>query len=134
MAGKARLVTLMPVANMNRAIRFYTKSLGARLSYRGRGAMRERWASLRFGSDEVWLIRPETRERRKLAYSTLLVPDIKRTVGRLVRNGVRFQRAEAGSPKSRIEGPISFEPFGASAFFKDSEGNLLMVWQNFPPM
>ena len=35
-------------------------------------------------------------------------------------------------PKSRVEGPIAFETFGAAAFFKDPEGNLLMIWQNSP--
>jgi hypothetical protein len=38
------------------------------------------------------------------------------------------------SKETKVEGPIAYESFGASAFFKDSEGNLLMVWQNNPPM
>ena len=32
---------------------------------------------------------------------------------------------------TKVDGPIAYEEFGASAFFKDSEGNLLMLWQGF---
>ena len=56
MATKARLATLMPIRNMNRALRFYTKSLGGRVQYRGRGAMRDAWAWIRLGDHDVWLI------------------------------------------------------------------------------
>ena len=134
MATKAKLVTLMPVRNMNRAIKFYTKKLGAKMGDRGRGEMKNFWASVRFGTDEVWLVAPPERERRKLAYSTLLVNNIKRYVGQLTSRGIKFERAQRLGRNARVEGPIVFEDFGASAFFKDTEGNLLMVWQNFPPM
>jgi len=76
------------------------------------------------------LIRPEKREKRDLAYSTFIVKDIKAEVGILKKRGVRFLRAEKMVPESRIEGPISYGPYGASAFVRDSEGNLLMLWQN----
>jgi predicted enzyme related to lactoylglutathione lyase len=129
MAAKARLVSLIPIRKMNRAIAFYTKALGGKVQYRGEGPMRDSWASLQVGGGDVWLIRPETREPRKLAYTTFLVTDIRSFVKDLMRKRVKFQRATRMSPKTRIEGPIAFEAFGASAFFKDSEGNLLMVWQ-----
>ncbi|HYK93885.1 MAG TPA: VOC family protein [Thermoplasmata archaeon] len=134
MASKARLVTLMPIRDMSRALKFYTKKLGAKMGDRGRGAMKNDWASVRFGTDEIWLIRPSSFEKRKLAYSTLLVRNIKSYVKQLTARGVKFQRPERMGPSTRIEGPIAFESFGASAFLKDPEGNLLMVWENFPPM
>ncbi|HLY77357.1 MAG TPA: VOC family protein, partial [Thermoplasmata archaeon] len=59
--------------------------------------------------------------------------NIRTTVGELQRGGVKFQRAEKMGPQTKVEGPIAFESFGASAFFKDSEGNVLMIWQNAPP-
>ena len=48
--------------------------------------------------------------------------------------GVKFLPGEKMGEKSKVEGPITFEEYGASAFFKDTEGNLLMVWQNNPPL
>jgi predicted enzyme related to lactoylglutathione lyase len=134
MPSKTRLVTLIPIRKMNRAVKFYTKTLGGKLAFRGRGSMRDMWASISLFGSDVWLIAPDKRERRTMAYSTLLVGNIKATVKNLQRHGVKFQRAEKMGEQSRVEGSITFEPFGASAFFKDSEGNLMMVWQNFPAM
>jgi len=128
--SQARLATLIPIREMNRAIRFYTKTLGGKLTYRGEGEMKDFWASLTLGANEIWLIRPQKREKRTLAYSTFLVKNIRSVVSELKRKGVRFQRAEKMSPETKLEGPIAFEPIGASAFFKDPEGNVLMIWQN----
>jgi catechol 2,3-dioxygenase-like lactoylglutathione lyase family enzyme len=130
----ARVVTLMPIKKMDRAIKFYTKSLGAKVVERARGEMKDMWAGLNLAGHDVWLIVPEKREKRKLSYTNLLVKDIKATVKELKRNGVKFEKAPRMSKETRVEGPIAWESFGGSAFFKDSEGNLLMVWQNIPPM
>src|SRR5215469_8420795 len=134
MAADAKLVTLIPIKKMDRAIKWYTKALGAKLNYRGQGEMEDFWASLSVGGCDVWFVSPEKKEKRKLAYHTLVTADIRKYVGRLKKNGVKFEKAEKMSKQTKIEGPIAFDQFGASAFFKDSEGNLLMAWQNFPPM
>jgi predicted enzyme related to lactoylglutathione lyase len=124
------LVTLIPVKNMSRAIRFYTKIVGGKLVMRGTGQMKNFWADLKLGASEVWLITPSKRERRTLAYSALIVRNIRIFVKALQKNGVKFERAERMGPDSKIEGPIAWESVGGSAFFKDSEGNLMMVFQN----
>ncbi len=134
MVSGAQLTPLIPIRNMNRAIKFYTKALGGRLLYRGRGAMRDSWASVKVGNAEAWLITPSKQEKRTLAYSVFVVKNIKAYVGKLQQNGVKFQRAERMGPKTKVVGPIAYEPFGAAAFFKDSEGNVLMIWQNTVPM
>ncbi len=134
MWAKADMATLITIKDMKRALKFYTKVLGAKLLYRGTGEMKESWAAIRLGKEVLWLIGAPTPEKRKLAYQAFLVSDIRKAVDELKRQGVKFEKGERGSPGSRVEGPINFESFGASAFFKDSEGNLLMVWQNVPPM
>jgi len=134
MAAKADLVTLMPISNMNRALKFYTKGLGAKLLYRARGAMKDDWASIKLGGQEIWLITPSKREKRSLAYTALVVKNIKSAVKGLKAGGVKFQKAEKWSETTRVDGPIAFEEWGGSAFFKDTEGNLLMLWQNTPGM
>lgn len=130
MAARSQLVSLVPIRKMSRALRFYSRVLGAKVRSRGPGQMREFWASLTLGGCEVWLIAPEKREKRTLAYTTLVVKNIRAVVKDLQRKKVKFLRAERMGPKTKVEGPIAFEPFGASAFFRDSEGNLLMMWQN----
>lgn len=124
------VATLVPVKDMDRAVKFYTASLGGKLLYRDKGAMKDMWASLKVGESEFWLIAPERREKRTLAYSTFVVKDIRAAVEDLKAKGVKFQRAEKMSKETKTEGPIAFEPYGASAFLKDTEGNLLMLWQN----
>jgi catechol 2,3-dioxygenase-like lactoylglutathione lyase family enzyme len=134
MASKATLATLLPIRDMDRAIKFYTKTLGGELLFRGQGEMKDGWASLKLAGQEVWLISPSKREKRDLAYTTFLVKNIKSFVSGLESSGVKFQKPEKMSNETKVVGPIAFESFGASAFFKDPEGNLLMVWQNNPSM
>lgn len=126
----ASLVTLMPIRDMDRAIKFYTKALGGKLEMRGEGDMKNLWASVNVAGCDVWLIVPEKQEKRTLSYSAFLVKDIKGTVAEMRRRGVKFTRAERANKKTKVEGPISHDEWGSAAFFKDSEGNLLMLWQN----
>ncbi len=130
MLSKASLATLVPIKNMDRAIRFYTKALGGSLNMRAPGDMKNFWASVDVGKTEFWMIHPSKREKRDLAYSTFVVKDIKKTVAGLKKKGVRFLHGEKMGPDSRVKGPITYDSYGAGALFKDSEGNLLMLWEN----
>jgi predicted enzyme related to lactoylglutathione lyase len=135
MLSKGGFATLTPIRNMDRAIKFYTKSLGGKLTMRAEGEMKNFWASVKIGKEEFWLVNPSSREKKPdLAFSTFVVKDIKSEVDALRKKGVRFQRGEKMGADSRVDGPIVYDTFGASAFFKDSEGNLLMLWQSSGPM
>jgi len=134
MISKAPLATLIPIRDMNRALKFYTKVLGGKLQFRGAGAMKNFWAHLKLGDNDIWLIAPQKREKRTMAYSTFLVKNIRAAVKELKGKKVSFARPDVMSPKTKLEGPIAWEPFGGAAFFKDTEGNLLMIWQNIPPL
>jgi catechol 2,3-dioxygenase-like lactoylglutathione lyase family enzyme len=122
--------TLIPVRKMDRAVKFYTETLGGKLLNRMEGEMKDFWASVEVSGSEFWLVSPEEREKRALAYDAFLVEDIKAAVTELKGKGVKFNRGEKTSKKSKVEGPITYdEGMGATAFFKDSEGNLLMLFQ-----
>ena len=130
MLNKAGFATITPVKNMDRAIKFYTKTLGGRLEMRATGNMKDIWASIKLGKQSFWL-GPRDPKLKKLdfAFSTFIVQDIRAEVRSLRSRGARFQRAEKMNG-AKVDGPISFSEYGASAFFNDSEGNLLMLWQN----
>jgi predicted enzyme related to lactoylglutathione lyase len=115
---------------MDRALKFYTEALGGKLGRRGEGDMKDLWASVKLGKSELWLIVPETREKRSLSYTAFLVKEIKAVVDDLKKKGVKFNRATKDAKDTRIDGPIAYNEWGSAAFFKDSEGNLLMIWQN----
>jgi predicted enzyme related to lactoylglutathione lyase len=128
---EASYATIIPVRKMDRALAFYTETLGGKLLMRGEGDMKNFWASVKVAGSEFWLVPPEGWEKRKLSYSVFVVKDIKSAVGDLQAKGVKFQRAEKMSKETKVEGPVARDPaMGASAFFKDSEGNLLMLWES----
>jgi catechol 2,3-dioxygenase-like lactoylglutathione lyase family enzyme len=127
-AGKH--ATLIPVRKMDRAVKFYTETLGGKLLQRMEGEMKDFWASIKVSGCDFWLVSPEEREKRELAYDAFVVDDIKSAVAELKGKGVRFNRGEKMGEDSRVEGPITYDSVGATAFFKDSEGNLLMLWQS----
>ena len=131
MLTKAGFATLTPVRNMDRAVKFYTKTLGGKLQSRAEGEMKEMWASVKIGKEEFWLIKPSSSQGKKpdLAFSTFIVKNIKAEVTDLKKRGARFEKAEKMDWTTKIDGPISYDPVGATAFLKDSEGNLLMLFQ-----
>jgi catechol 2,3-dioxygenase-like lactoylglutathione lyase family enzyme len=130
MLDKAGFVTLVPVKKMDRAIKFYTEGLGGKVVSKGEGDMEDSWASLKVGKTQFWLIKPESWEKRELAYNTFIVDDIKAVVADLKKRGVKFSRGEKFDEKTKVDGSISRHEWGAEAFFKDSEGNLLMLWES----
>jgi predicted enzyme related to lactoylglutathione lyase len=134
MFAKSSYATIVPIKKMDRAIKYYTDVLGGKVKYRGEGEMKDSWASVSLAGAEFWLLVPERYEKRPLTYSVFVVKNIKSAVKELQGKGVKFQPGEKMSPESKVEGPITHEEYGSSAFFKDSEGNLLMVWQDKPAM
>ena len=130
MLAKADFASLIPIRNMNRAIKFYTDILGGKLTLRDEGDMKDTWASLSIGKNNFWLVQPQKFEKRELAYTTFIVNNIKETVNGLKKAGVKFDPAEKMGPKDKIDGNVTHGEWGANAFFKDSEGNLLMLWQD----
>jgi len=129
LSDSSTYATLLPVKNMDRAVKFYTETLGGKLLSRMDGDMKDFWASVKVSKSEFWLITPPEKETRALAYSAFLVKDIRSAVADLKEKGVKFQRAEKNEMTTKVEGPISFDSVGAVAFFKDTEGNLLMLFQ-----
>ncbi len=72
---------MVPIRDMDRALKFYTKTLGGSLNLRAQSEMKNSSASVSLGKAEFWLVRPEKHEKRDLAYSVFVVKDIKKTVG-----------------------------------------------------
>jgi uncharacterized glyoxalase superfamily protein PhnB len=130
MASSVTFVTLVPVRNMSRAIQFYSKKLDGKVVMRGTGAMKNYWAAMRLAGHDIWLVTPDKPEKRSLSYTTLVVKNAKRYVQGLQKRGVKFEKAERMGPDTVVDGPIASNDYGASAFFKDPEGNLWMVFQN----
>ncbi len=130
MLSESRFAALIPIKNLDRALKFYVDTLGGKLKEMGQGEMKDSWASVTVNEAELWLIKPEKREKMELAYNVFIVSDIKKTVVGLAKRGAKFLPGEKMGPGTEVNGPITSMPWGAkSAFLKDSEGNLLMLWE-----
>jgi catechol 2,3-dioxygenase-like lactoylglutathione lyase family enzyme len=132
MLTKAGFASFVLIRDMDRALKFYTKILGGKLVERAPGEMKDSWASVKIGKENFWMINPPGPRAKKpdLAFSTFIVKDLKAEVQGLQKKGVKFQKAEKMDSTTKIDGPIATDAFGATAFFNDSEGNLLMLWQS----
>ncbi len=129
---KAGFATFITIKNMDRALKFYTKILGGKHLTRAPGEMKNSWASLKIGREEFWLVSPPGKQPKKpdLAFFTFVVKNIHQTVSALQKKGVKFWMAEKMGEDTKIDGVVATDAFGSTAFFNDTEGNLLMLWQN----
>ena len=77
MLTKADFATITPVRDMERAFKFYTKTLGGTLEARAKGDMKDMWASIKIGKETFWL-GPRSSQLKKLdfAFSSFVVKDI----------------------------------------------------------
>jgi len=108
----------IPVANQERALAFYTETLGfAVATNQPMGSEGQRWIELKIPGAEtrVSLFTPPGHEDRVGTFVplSLWADDIQGTYETLRARGVEFLAA----PKK--------EPWGTSVIFKDSEGNQL---------
>jgi predicted enzyme related to lactoylglutathione lyase len=108
----------IPVADQERALRFYTEKLGFEvLTDSPMGT--QRWIELQCGRAEtgVVLFTPEGQEDRVGSFfnGALATDDVVATHAELSQRGVEFTK------------PPEKAPWGTFATFKDSEGNLFVL-------
>jgi predicted enzyme related to lactoylglutathione lyase len=109
----------IPVADQDRAITFYTEKLGFAVATDQEMGGGQRWIELRIPGAEtkVVLFTPPGHEDRiggfvNMAY---MADDVERTYHEMVARGVEFTQ------------PYKVEPWGASAIFKDPDGNQFVI-------
>jgi catechol 2,3-dioxygenase-like lactoylglutathione lyase family enzyme len=119
--GKYNIVGFVSIVDVPRALTFYRDTLGLRL------VMEEPPFALVFDANGIMLRLGMAKEIMP-AHGTVLgwqVPEIRATVQRLMRSGVRFERF-AGMEQDELA--IWTSPTGARvAWFKDPDGNTLSI-------
>jgi catechol 2,3-dioxygenase-like lactoylglutathione lyase family enzyme len=103
------------VANMDRAVRFYTETLGLKLAYR----FGDHWASVELGKGLTIGLHPASAQSPKgpggMAIGLELSGSIDEAVRKLEAKGVRF------------EGIVNEGKAGKFAHFQDPDGNTLYL-------
>ncbi len=106
------------VSNMDRAVRFYSETLGLKLAYR----FGDNWAAVELGKGLTIGLHPASKEmpagrKGSMAIGLELDSSIQEAVKTLESKGVRFQ------------GPVNEGKAGAFVGFEDPDGNPLYLAQ-----
>jgi predicted enzyme related to lactoylglutathione lyase len=109
----------IPVADQDRALKFYTEKLGFKVATNQEMGPGKRWIELRIGKAETRIVLftmdgEEGRVGTRMNCS-LACDDVEATYRQLAERGVEF------------EGPPQKQPWGSYAIMKDSEGNRFVV-------
>jgi catechol 2,3-dioxygenase-like lactoylglutathione lyase family enzyme len=110
-------ITTIFVTDMNRSIRFYTETLGLRLTQR----FGNHWGQVEAGQLVIGL-HPASAEspagrNGSITIGLTFSTTIEEAVSMLQQKGVKFQ------------GPITQDNAGKIAYFEDPDGNLLYLWE-----
>lgn len=109
----------IPVADQDRALAFYTQSLGFTIATDQPFGEKQRWIELKIpGADtRVVLFTPDGHEDRIGGFQPISfqTADVEKTFQEMIARGVEF----LGPPKK--------EHWGTFAMFKDSEGNQFVL-------
>jgi predicted enzyme related to lactoylglutathione lyase len=109
----------IPVADQDRALKFYTEKLGFRIATNQEMAPGKRWIELRLGKAETRLVLftmdgEEGRVGTRMNCS-LACDDVEATWRQLSERGVEF------------DGPPQKQPWGSFVIMRDSEGNRFVL-------
>jgi catechol 2,3-dioxygenase-like lactoylglutathione lyase family enzyme len=118
--------TTLPAADLNRAKKFYADKLGLKPSSESPGGL----FYVTGGGTRFILYPTPNPTRGGHTQMGISVQDVKKTVTELKRAGVVFE--EYDFPGLKTEGGIATAGDVRSAWFKDSEGNLIGIVQ-LPP-
>ena len=109
----------IPVADQDRALKFYTEKLGFKIATNQEMGPGKRWIELRIGKAETRIVLftmdgEEARVGTRMNCS-IACDDVDATYRQLSERGVEF------------EGPPQKQPWGSYAIMIDSEGNRIVV-------
>jgi predicted enzyme related to lactoylglutathione lyase len=109
----------VPVSNQERAVAFYTETLGFTVAVNLPFHETQRWIELQIpgGETRVVLFASEEQENRRdsLPYIIFTTYDIEATCAELVQRGVNFIK------------PLTKESWGSAAIFSDPDGNRFVL-------
>ncbi len=117
-----KLVIDIQVSNLERAVTFYTETLG--LACR---IQKENWAGITIGDAEIHLYT----NGGVIDNVEFYVDDIDTTVKALKEKGVTIIPGNDKPEAIGVKNDITEFPWGRTAFFKDSEGNKLAFVQDY---
>lgn len=126
MLTQSPVYTHVKIKSMDRAFAFYTKTLGLDV-VRGKDAMKDIWASVKTANGKLWL-GPHGANTGLI----FVVKNLEKTVKQLKGKKVSFF-IPAPMKKHGMKTHIADHPWGKHAWFRDSEGNSVMLFEPRKP-
>ncbi len=115
------LVTILPAVDLRRVKEFYTEKIGLKISEESpKGLVFE---SENGGPDFYIYKRGPTKADHTVA--GFIVKDVEKEVKELKERGVVFE--EYNTPETKTVNSIASKDKGKSAWFKDTEGNIIAI-------
>jgi catechol 2,3-dioxygenase-like lactoylglutathione lyase family enzyme len=125
----ATVLPVVAVGDIERAIRFYQEKLGCSVH---RLEMSPDAVICELGRGERLLLYKSTMKRGETTAASIVVDDVEDTVTELRRRGVVFEEYDMPGLKT-VSGIVTNGDF-KSAWFKDSEGNVISVGSDLEGM
>ena len=122
MLQSSTVLATMPAVNINRAIEFYTKTLGLKLDESDEGS-----ATFEAGNGTKIFMYQREATKAEHTSATFYVDDHDAVVTGLISKGVVFEQYDFGEIKTDERGVMS-TPDGKAAWLKDTEGNILGIF------
>jgi catechol 2,3-dioxygenase-like lactoylglutathione lyase family enzyme len=127
MLQKSPLYAYIPVANLERAREFYEKTLGFEAAREVAGGV-----AYEFGNGTACFMYPTPNAGTSRASQAFWqVEDVEREVAELKARGVKFE--EYDMPGLKTRNGIAAAGGAKTAWFKDSEGNIMAIVQSYRP-
>jgi len=127
MLGSAKVVATLPVVDLARARRFYEGKLGLRLLQANTSVPQFQDAMYEAGGGTRIYLYQRTPTKADHTVVAFEVKNIEQIVKDMKSKGVVFE--EYDMPGLKTVNGIAIVPNGKSAWFKDTEGNILAVTQ-----
>ena len=125
MLGDAGIVAIVPVSDVDAALRFYAETLGLELLERRDDLPENREAELRAGDGKLLLYESVGAGKSRHTVAGFRVADLDAVVAGLRERGVEFE--EYDLPQLKTEGGIATVGDVRAAWCRDPDGNLLAV-------
>jgi len=127
MLGNARIELMLPVVDLERAKKFYGETLGLKFLDEAGPELASSMAFFKAGEDtQVNLYLRQAATKADHTAGNFLVKNLEATVTALGEQGVAFEQYDVPGLKTDERGIASVGSF-KSAWFKDTEGNILAV-------
>jgi catechol 2,3-dioxygenase-like lactoylglutathione lyase family enzyme len=125
MLGDAGIVAIVPVSDVEAALRFYAETLGLELLERRDDLPENREAELRAANGTLLLYESVGAGKSRHTVAGFRVADLDAVVAGLRERGVEFE--EYDLPQLKTEGGIASVGDVRAAWCRDPDGNLLAV-------